>query len=190
MIIFFLVLLVVSFVALAAEMILRSAYKIDNFGVDKYWLDFHGKTIPAEDFLPHNVSELLIFILAFSAFGLILSAFSMPAAGSVFCGLIFGSIIIYSKKHLFFDIYVRAKKEKLPRNKPDVDDRAVCREDILDGGYGSIEFVYMGRKYTLPAMSANETDIEAGEEVTVVHREQGICWVEKISEELREVEED
>ncbi|MBD5115655.1 MAG: hypothetical protein HDT46_10765 [Ruminococcaceae bacterium] len=190
MIIFFLVLLVVSLMALAAEMILRSAYKIDNFGVDKYWLDFHGKTIPFEDFFPHNVFELLIFILAFSAFGLILSGASMPAAGSVFCGLIFGSLAIYSKKHLFFNIYVRAKREKLPKNRPDADDKAVCREEILDGGYGSIEFVYKGRKYILPAMSANETDIEAGEEVTVVHREEEICWVEKINEELREVEED
>ncbi|MCM1054451.1 MAG: hypothetical protein NC394_02915 [Bacteroides sp.] len=189
MIVFFLVPLVVSFVALAAEMIMRSAYKIKNFGVEKYWLDFHGKTVPFEDFLPHSVSELLIYILSFSAFGLILSAMSMPAVGSVFCGLIFGALVMYSVKHLFLNIYMRAKRELLPKNKPDADDRAVCLDEIVDGGYGSIEFIYKGRKYTLPAMSANETDIASGEEVTVVHREQGICWVEKINEELEEVED-
>lgn len=189
MAVFFLVLLVVSFVALAAELIMRSAYKIENFGVDRHWLNFHGKTIPFEDFFPHNVSELLIFILSFSAFGLILSALAMPGIGSVFCGLIFGGLAMYAKKHFFYNIYIGVKGERLPKNKPDVDDRAVCAEEIVGGGYGSIEFIYKGRRYVLPAMSANETDIEAGEEVTVVHREQGICWVERISEELSEVED-
>ena len=36
---------------------------------------------------------------------------------------------------------------------------------------------------------ANETDIEEGEEVTVVHKEEGMVWVEKTQEELAEVEE-
>ncbi len=40
----------------------------------------------------------------------------------------------------------------------------------------------------LTAMSANETDIEAGKEVTVVHKEKGICWVEKVEEELEETD--
>ena len=79
--IFFLVPAVISFVALAAEMILRSAYKIKNFGAERYFFDFHGKTVPFEDFVPHTVSDILIFVLAFSALGLILSAVSMPVAG-------------------------------------------------------------------------------------------------------------
>ena len=54
---------------------------------------------------------------------------------------------------------------------------------------GEIEFAYKGKAYRFPAMSANETDIEEGEEVTVVHKEQGMCWVEKIAEELEEVED-
>ncbi len=41
----------------------------------------------------------------------------------------------------------------------------------------------------LTAMSANETDIDEGETVTVVHKEKGICWVEKVDEELSETEE-
>lgn len=175
--------------SLGAEAILRSVYKMKNFGTEKYFLDFHGKTIPIEDFFPHTVSDALIFTLVFSALGLILSAIKMPSFGSVFCGIIFGFAVMYFKKHFFYEIFLRAKNEKLPKNKPDVDDRAVCTEGIFDGGYGKIEFVYKGRAYSLTAMSANETDIEAGEEVTVVHKEEGICWVERIEEELREVEE-
>lgn len=189
MIIFFLILTVMSFMSLGAETILRSVYKMKNFGFEKRFLNFHGKTIPIEDFFPHTISEALIFTLAFSAFALILSAIKMPAAGSVFCGVIFGLAVMYLKTHVFYEIFLRAKKEKLPEDKPDADDRAVCTEGIFDGGYGRIEFVYKGRAYSLAAMSANETDIEEGEEVTVVHKEKGICWVERIEEELSETEE-
>lgn len=189
MVIFFLILTVLSFVSLGIEAILRSVYKMKNFGAEKYFLDFHGKTIPIEDFFPHTVSEALIFSLSFSALGLVLSAISMPAAGSVFCGLVFGMLVMYFKKHMFYDIFLRAKKEKLPKGRPDKDDRAVCTEGIYDGGYGKIRFVYRDRPYILTAMSANETDIDEGEEVTVVHKEAGICWVERIDEELSEAEE-
>ena len=83
---------------------------------------------------------------------------------------------------------MKARGEKLPKNRPDVDDKAVCAEAITNGGYGKVEFFYKGRGYMLTAMSANETDIEAGKEVTVVHKENGICWVEKVEEELEETD--
>ena len=41
----------------------------------------------------------------------------------------------------------------------------------------------------MTAMSANETDIGVGEDVTVVHKAEGICWVERVDEELGETEE-
>ena len=170
-------------------MILRSVYKIKNFGADRYFFDFHGKTVPTEDFVPHTISDTLVFILVFSVLGLILSAVKMPFLGSVFCSIVFSPIVMYVKKHLFYNIFLRAKGEKLPKSRPDADDKAVCTEAIVNGGYGKIEFMYMGRSYVLTAMSANETDIEAGEEVTVVHKEKEICWVEKIEEELEETED-
>lgn len=189
MTVFFLVLLVVSFVALAAETILRSAYKIRDFGIEKRFFDFEASTVPVQDFLPHNFTDILVYILAFSFCGLILSALTMPAIGSVFCSFCFGCIALYTKKHLLKKIWLEIKKERLPKDRPDAGDSAVCKNEILGDGYGSISFEYMGREYVIPAISANETDIEEGEMVTVVHKEQGICWVEKESEELREVEE-
>ena len=187
--IFFLVQTVISFVALAAEMILRSVYKMKHFGAERYFFDFHGKTVPFEDFCPHTLSDILVFILSFSALGLILSAVSMPFPGSVFCGTVFACIVMYLKKHLFYNIFLKAKGEELPKNRPDADDKAVCTEKIVDGGYGKIEFVYKGRSYIMTAMSANETDIGVGEDVTVVHKAEGICWVERVDEELGETEE-
>ena len=186
MIVIFLVLTVLSFMALAAETILRSVYKIKHFGVDKYFFDFHGDTIPTEDFLPHTITDILLFVLSFSVLGLILSAIEMPFLATLFCGAVFSPIVMYVKKHLFYNIFLRARGEVLPKNRPDTDDRAVCTEAITDGGYGKIEFIYKGRGYELAAMSANETDIEVGEEVTVVHKEGELCWVERIDEELNE----
>lgn len=189
MTVFFLVLLVVSFVALAAETILRSAYKIRDFGIEKRFFDFEASTVPIQDFFPHTFTDILVYILAFSFCGLVLSALTMPEIGSVFCSLCFGCVALYTKKHLLKKIWLEIKKERLPKDRPDIGDNAICSNEILGDGYGSIEFEYKGRGYVFPALSANETDIEEGELVTVVHKEQGVCWVEKVSEELKEVKE-
>lgn len=186
MTIFCIILLVLSIAALTAEIIMRSVLKIENFGLNKRWLDYHGKTIPSEDFLPHDVFEILIFAFSFSVLGLILTAITMPAVLTVFCGIIFGCLILFAKKHLFERLAAVIKRENLPKNRPNKDDKAVCTERITKDGYGRIEFEYKGKKYTLNAVSVNETDIEQGEKVTVVHKEDGACWVEKETEEFFE----
>ena len=189
MIVFYLVLLVLSVAALTSEAITRSAHGVKNFGLDRRWLDFHGSTIPIEDFFPHNVTETLITLLSLAVSGLILMAMGMPGAASVFCGIIFAMLVNYGIKHAALPIAQKAKGTALPKNKPDVDDTALCTQRIAGDDYGEIEFSYKGKAYRFPAMSANETDIEEGEEVTVVHKEQGMVWVEKITEELAEVED-
>ena len=189
MTVFYLVLLVLSFMALTAEAITRSAHGVKNFGLDKRWLNFHGATIPIEDFFPHNVTETLITLLSLSVTGLILLAMGMPGIASVFCGIIFALLVNYGIKHLALPIAQRAKGTALPKDKPDADDKAICTQRIAGDDYGEIEFSYKGKSYRFPAMSANGTDIEAGEDVTVVHKEDGMVWVERIAEELAEVED-
>ena len=183
------ILLVLSAVALTAEVITRSAHGVKNFGWDRRWLDFHGSTIPIEDFFPHNVTETLITLLSLSVFGLVQMALGMPGLASAFCGVMFALLVNYGIKHLAIPIVQKIKGTALPDNKPDADDTALCTQKIVGDDYGEIEFVYKGKAYRFPAMSANETDIEEGEKVTVVHKEEGMCWVEKIAEELEEVED-
>lgn len=182
--VFFTILLVLSAVALTAEIIMRSVLKTENFGIEKRWLCFHGKTIPAEDFLPHDIFETLIFLLSFSLTGLILDALTMPGAGTLFCSLCFGMLVLFGKKHFIANLIIAFKGEKLPADRPDIGDRGICRENIYGDNYGRITFEYMGREYSINALSANETDIEMGEEIIVVHKEEGVCWVERIDEEL------
>ncbi len=184
MAVFFIILTVLSSVALTAEIIMRSVLKISDFGFEKKWLDFHGKTIPAEDFLPHSISETIVFVFAFSLSGLILEIISMPLVGTLFCSLCFGMLVLFGKKHIALKFYISIKGEKLPKNYPDIGDKGICREKIYGDGYGVITFEYKGREYSINAVSANETDIEANEEVIVVHKEEGVCWVEKTDEEL------
>lgn len=182
--VFFIILTVLSAVALTTEIIMRSVLKTENFGVEKRWMRFHGKTIPAEDFLPHDIFETLIFVFSFSLLGLILDALTMPIAGTLFCSLCFGALVLFGKKHFISNLIIAFKGEKLPDNRPDIGDMGVCRENIYGDNYGRIAFEYKGREYSINALSANETDIEAGEEVIVVHNEEGVCWVERIDEEL------
>lgn len=189
MTVFYIILLVLSFTALTAEAITRSAHGVKNFGLDRRWLDFHGSTIPIEDFLPHNVTETLITVLSLSVFGLIQIAMGMPGIASAFCGIMFALLVNFGIKHLAIPSVQKIKGDALPQNKPDADDTAICTQRIAGDDYGEIEFAYKGKSYRFPAMSANETDIEEGEEVTVVHKEEGMCWVERIAEELEEVED-
>lgn len=189
MTVLFLALLVLSIAALTAEAITRSAHDVKNFGWDKRWLDFHGSTIPIEDFFPHDVTETLITLLSLSVSGLILLVMGMPGIATFFCGIIFALLVNYGIKHLALPLIRKIKGTALPDNKPDVDDTAVCTQRIAGDDYGEIEFVYKEKAYRFPAMSANETDIEEGENVTVVHKEDGMCWVERIAEELTEVED-
>lgn len=189
MTVFYIILLVLSFTAITAELITRSAHGVKNFGLDRRWLDFHGSTIPVEDFFPHNVTETLITLLSLSVFGLIQIAMGMPEISSLFCGIIFAMLVNYGIKHIAIPTAQKIKGTALPTNKPDVDDTALCTQKIPGDDYGEIEFSYRGKGYRFPAMSANETDIEEGETVTVVHKEDGMVWVEKVQEELEEVED-
>ena len=189
MTVFYIILLVLSFTALTAELITRSVHGVQNFGLDRRWLDFHGATIPIEDFFPHDVTETLITLLSLSVFGLIQMAMGMPGIASAFCGIMFALLVNYGIKHLAIPTVQKIKGNSLPKNKPDVDDTALCTQRIAGDDYGEIEFAYKGKGYRFPAMSANETDIEEGEEVTVVHKEDGMVWVEKTQEELAEVDD-
>lgn len=184
------ILMVLSAVAITAEIIMRSVLKTENFGVEKRWLCLKGKTIPAEDFLPHDVFETLIFVFSFSLLGLILDILSMPWAGTLFCSLCFGALVLFGKKHFVSSFIIAFKGEKLPPDRPDVGDRGICRESIYGDNYGRITFEYKGHEYSINALSANETDIEMNEEVIVVHKEEGVCWVERIDEELMEEDEE
>lgn len=178
------ILLVVSAVSLTTEIILRYVLGIRNFGLEKRFFNFRGNTIPIEDFLPHDVFEILIFVFSFSVSGLVLTAMTMPWILTIFCGLIFSCLVLFGKIHWFGNMVIFIKREKLPKDRPNVDDKAVCSKWIEGDGYGEIIFEYKGRKYAVNAVSANGTDIDEGERVTVVHKEEGFCFVEREDEEI------
>ncbi len=180
------VLLVVSALSVAADLIMESSYKIKNFGLEKTWLNFKGKTIPIEDFFPHNVLQSLVFIFIFSLLGLIFSALGMIFPIAIFCGIVFSMLCLFIERHIIYKMYKKLKGRSLPSDRPDAGDHAVCKEAIWGDSYGVITFDYKGTSYDFPAFSLNETHIEAGERVTVVDKEDGACWVEKIDEELSE----
>lgn len=181
-----LILLIVSALSAAAVLIMESVYKIKNFGLEKTWFNFKGKTIPIEDFLPHDLLDTVALVFFFSVSGLILTAVDMPAPLTVFCGVVFALLGLFAVKRLFLYLRKRLKGNILPKDRPNAGDYAVCKERIGGGSYGVITFKYRGEDYDFPAFSVNETDIEQGERVAVVDKEQGACWVERVDEELSE----
>ena len=113
----------------------------------------------------------------------------MPGTAPVFCGVAFAMLVNYGINHLAISVVQKIKGNALPKGKPDIDDTALCTQKIVGNDYGEIEFIYKGKGYRLPAMPANETDIEDGEKVRAVHRKDDMVWVEKVAEEVEEVED-
>ena len=177
----YIAIIVLSATSLGAEILLRNLWGIKGFGVEKRFFDFHGKTIPIEDFVPHTVTHLLIFVFAFGVSGIIYLLL-MHWALSIFLGLLTGFWVTFILSHWIFPMRERVRKNTLPKDYLQSGMDALCSSAIDGDGYGEIVVEYNNRNYRFPALSANGTDINRGDKVVLVHNEQGVWWVEKDSE--------
>ena len=184
----YLVIAVVSLVAFTMDMLLRYVEKIKRFGLEKDLFVFHGKTIPVENFIPHNLTMIFVFCFAFGLCGIALDLMGFMWYISLFCALIFAMAVNYSE--MFFIPLI--KKQALPKDFDLSGMGAVVTDFISGDGWGKVKLVYKGREYLFNAVSANETDIDEGEKVTVVLENDGMLFVERedeVFEPLKEIEE-
>ncbi len=179
---FYVVVTVVCVTAFAADMILRYMEKIRSFGMEERLHNIKGRTIPIEDLIPHNITMLTIFGTAFGAFGIVSKLFGIHGFVSFPASIAFGCIVNFTVMHFIKPFFVGISGDEL-NDRTDIGGMpAVCIERIGGDDYGRIELVYNGRKYDFDAVSANDTDIEKGEAVYVLYREDSLCFVEKQSE--------
>lgn len=179
--ILYLVLIVFSSVAITVDLILRFTLKIKRFGLEAEFLCFKGKTIPVEDFIPHTLTMLEIFVFSFSVSGqLYFSVILTGHIASVVLALCTALSVNFIIAHFVIPTYNRARKNVVIALKPD--DKAICTERISGDGYGAIAVEKNGKTFTFPAVSANDTDIEEGTEVTVIVVEDGVYVVQPESE--------
>lgn len=172
--IFYICIAVVAVCGFTADMILRYMEKIRSFGMETRLHNIKGKTIPIEDFIPYNITLLAVFFSAFGIAGTLMKLLELngfvtfPAA--VMCGMF---------ANFFAVRLVRKMRVKpIPKNEDLSGCDAVCTEDIPADGYGAVRVTWNGRKYTFPAVPANENEIKAGEKVVILYRSDGVCFAE------------
>lgn len=178
--IFYIFVASVSVIALMADMILRYMEKIRSFGMEGRIHNIKGKIIPVEDFIPHNMTLVSLFFVAFGTVGILLKLLSLN-------GLIVFPICVISGMLTNFTavrILKRIRIKPLPRNADFSGIICICTETVKGDGYGSVSFTYEEQDYVLPALSENETDIIKGEKAVIILINEGVCIVEKESEIL------
>lgn len=173
---------VISVCGFTADMILRYMEKIRSFGMEARLHRIKGKTIPIEDFIPHNITLLTVFFSAFGVAGILLKLIELngfvvfPIA--VMCGMFAN----------FFTVRLLKRLRSYPI--PEYEDlsgcEAFCAEDIASDGYGIINVKWNGRRYFFTAVPANENDFSSGDRVVILYRTDGVCFIEK-PERLTEI---
>ena len=183
---FYIIVTIVSTVTFTTDLILRYMEKIRSFGMEERIHNIKGKIIPIEDFIPHNLTLAALFFMAFGAVGILLKLLDLN-------GLVVFPICVMCG--MFANFFAARILKRIRRNPPipktaDLSGiSALCIEKIAGDGYGTVEFTYEGRKYTLPALSENETDIEKDETAVIILVNEGVCIVEREDEVIKAMNE-
>lgn len=186
---FYIIVAVVCVTAFTADMILRYMEKIRSFGMETRLHNIKGKTIPIEDLIPHNITMLTVFGTAFGVFGIFMKLLGIHPFISFPLALFFGSMANFTVMHFIKPIIAEASGDVLSVRTDLSGLEAVCTERIGGEDYGKISLVYKGRHYEFEAISEYETDIEKGEKVYILYRDEQFCVVEKQSEVLDVINE-
>lgn len=176
---FYVIVTIVSTVTFTADLILRYMEKIRSFGMEERIHNIKGKIIPAEDFIPHNLTLAALFFMAFGASGIIMKLFDLNGLVvfpvCVMCGMFANFAAVRLLRRI-------RRNPPIPKTADLSGIEAVCTEDIAGDGYGEISFKYKEKVYTAPAVSENETDIKSGEKAVIILMNEGVCFVERPEE--------
>lgn len=173
---FYVVVTVVSAVTLTVDLILRYMEKIKSFGLERRFHHIRGKTIPIEDFIPASLTMAAAFLLTFGVAGILLTFLKMNGFVAFPIAVLGGALVHFFLVHFLFP---RFSLRPIPKNEDLSECEAVCTEPITPDSYGSVRVTWEKREYIFPAVCANEKEIEAGEKVVVLYREDGVCFVER-----------
>jgi len=179
---FYIVITVISVTSFTADMILRYMEKIRSFGMEARLHNIKGKTIPIEDFVPHNITMLTVFGTAFGVFGIFMKLLGFHPFISFPICLAFGCIVNFTVMHFIKPFVASVSGDELAAGTDLAGMEGVCTQSIPADDYGRISLEYNGKHYEFDAISENETDIAKGEPIAVLYREDNMCVVEKQSE--------
>ena len=175
---FYVLVTIVSTVTFTIDMILRYMEKIRSFGMEERIHNIKGKLIPIEDFIPYNLTLTALFFMAFGVSGILFMLIPLNGLIAFPCTVMCGMFTNFAAVRILRKI----REKPLPKNADLSGITALCTQTIKGDDYGEISFEYEGSRYTLPALSENETDIIKGEKALIIFMSEGVCFVERENE--------
>ncbi len=174
--IFYISAAVVGAVTLTADMILRYMEKIKSFGMEARFHSIRGKTIPIEDFIPHNFTMAAVFLMTLGVTGFFLKLLELNGLIAFPVSVMSGAMMNFLIMHFLYPRLIRCP---IPKDADLSECEAVCTQRMDAEDYGSVRVEWNGARYDFPAVPANENEIEQGDPVVILYREDGLCFVEK-----------
>ncbi|MDR0223286.1 MAG: hypothetical protein LBI38_07140 [Oscillospiraceae bacterium] len=188
MIYFYLILLVVSAAAFTADMILRYMEKIKNFSLEKRFFKFKGADIPAEKFLPANLTVLLVSLTAASATGILYELAGMRWYLSLPCFVAGGLLVCFVIQYFGENALNAIRGDRLPKGEDAAGLDGYCTEEIEPGDWGKVSLFYREREYEVNAATAGGKTVSRKEKVVSLYESDGFYFVVKSSEIYRDVD--
>jgi hypothetical protein len=181
--------MVLSLGVAAADFILWQQYNIKDFGFEREKKrDLH--LIPARNLLPQTPTMWIVYALALAVAGALLTLldgtwyFNLPLA--VFAG----HLCCFLVQYVGVAILRRLRDGEQPTGDSVAGLEGYVTQEIPPDDYGEICFEYHGREFFSNALAVNGQRIEAFERVILIIEEDGLIFVEHITEWAEGFEEE
>jgi len=190
MIYLYLIITVTAAIFLVADLVLLYMEKIKNFGMERNLFKFKGETIPAENFLPENLTMSFVLFLSLGVAGFFLSLLNIEWYLSLPISISAGMLVCFIIQQPLRNAVNKKKGIVLPEKTLAAGIEGFAAEKIEADGYGKIEFEYKNVRFKAPAVSAYETMIPKFERVIIIYEEDGVYFVESIREVYEVLDEE
>lgn len=188
MIYVYFVLSVVSSAAFAADMILRYMEKIKSFDYEKRLFNLKSGIIPAEKFLPENLTMLIVVVMTASVSGAIYTVMGMNWCLSLFCAVAGGMTVCFLIQHIGRNAVDSAKGRKLPKGEAAAGLDGYCVNAVAAGDWGLAVLFYNDREYKVRVAVLGEGDVSGDEKITALYESGGIYFAVRSDKVYKEVE--
>ena len=142
---FYIVITVISAVALTADMILRYMEKIRSFGIEEPLHNIKGKRIPVEEFIPNDITMLSVSALTMGIVGILLKLLNLSPFAAFPCPVLSGSLANFLIVYFIKPYIGRLTRKNLTKDEEMSGEKAECAEKIEKDGCDRIERSYKNK---------------------------------------------
>jgi hypothetical protein len=168
--IFYLILLILSTVAVAADVFLRYVEKIANFGIEGKGVDGElfgftakwSKTIPVGKLLPESFTMLLLAVMAMSGSGSLLTLGRLPWFASLPCSVATGLLLCFVVQYHAANAAKVLRGDRLPKGEKAAGLDGYCTLEFVDG-YGKVKLFHKDREFEVQAGIPTDSGAEMSE---------------------------